>query len=96
MSEPRIEKVDKPLFVLDRIENDVAVLEGSWPNGTTTLGNCRRALLPLGAREGDVLTITVTIDEEATAARRQAAKKAVAQLMEERSCGVQEGAGSDV
>jgi hypothetical protein len=47
-------------FIIDRLEGEMAVIE--WENGVF---NLPRELLPLGAREGDVLQILIEIDNEA-------------------------------
>lgn len=56
MSEPEI-----PIMVVDRIENDVAVLEGDdgWLDVPA-------AWLPAGAREGSVIRVEVRREEGAT------------------------------
>jgi len=76
--------VNRPLLIIDRFEGDQAVLECTWADGTTSTENWPRGLLPGTAKEGDVLTISVCVDEEATAVRRRAAQEATDRLMERR------------
>lgn len=61
--------------IIDRLESDWAVLE--WDGKTF---NFPRALLPKGAREGDVVRISCEIDREATDARRRRVKELEDQL----------------
>lgn len=76
------------IAIIDRFKGDAdcgaAVIEYTWPDGDITMIVAPRAILPPEAREGDVLTITVTVDEEATAQRRCRAEELQARLTEGR------------
>ena len=63
------------MLIIDRFEGDFAVVE--YKEGRTF--NLPRSLLPTGAKEGDVLQLTLTIDDESTASR----KRRIETLMEE-------------
>ena len=63
------------MLIIDRFEGDFAVVE--YKERCTF--NLPRSLLPTGAKEGDVLTLTMTIDDENTASR----KRRIETLMEE-------------
>jgi len=54
------------MLIIDRFEGNFAVVE--YKEGCTF--NLPRSLLPPGTKEGDVLQLTVTIDDEGTAARK--------------------------
>lgn len=54
------------MLIIDRIEDEWAVIE--WDGKAF---NLPRSLLPEGAREGDVLTVRVEVDPEATGIRRK-------------------------
>ncbi|MDN5347781.1 MAG: hypothetical protein PWP65_1345 [Clostridia bacterium] len=57
-------------LVIDRLEKEAAVIT----DGRNTF--CLpRDLLPIGAREGDVIKLAVALDPEATARRRQETAK---------------------
>lgn len=65
--------------IIDRFEGDVAVLlagdgeeKAHWP----------KVLLPEGAKEGDILRISLTIDAEATRQAREEAETLLRQLLE--------------
>jgi len=62
---------------LDRIEGDLGVLIAEEPERLTL--DVPRAVLPDGAVEGTALTLTLTVDDEAT----DAGKREVASLMEQ-------------
>jgi hypothetical protein len=62
---------------LDRIEGDFGVLVPSDSEGASL--DVPKAFLPDGAREGTALTLTLSVDEEAT----EAGKREVASLMEQ-------------
>jgi hypothetical protein len=49
------------MFVLDRIEESWAVIESEEETFTIP-----KSLLPIGVKEGDILTIHIVVDEEAT------------------------------
>jgi hypothetical protein len=59
------------MFIIDRFEGEWAVIETD-ARQTFTLP---RASLPPDTREGDVVSISVTLDQSATDARRKKAKK---------------------
>lgn len=54
------------MFIVDRFEEDWAVIE----YGRTTF-NFPRSLLPPDVKEGDVITIDISVDETVTKERRQ-------------------------
>jgi hypothetical protein len=63
---------------IDRFEEDKAVLVvddglGNWPRG----------LLPAGASEGDVLSLAITVDEQATRKAKTEAKELMRQLIDQ-------------
>jgi flagellar basal body L-ring protein FlgH len=64
--------------VIDRIEEDWAVIE----YGKKTF-NIPRSLLPKGAKEGDVITVLVTVDESATKRRSDDIKALAKDLFED-------------
>lgn len=64
-------------FIIDRFEEDWAVLE--YDDETY---NVPRALLPDNAKEGDVLRISLEIDQEETEKRREAIRKLEDELFE--------------
>lgn len=63
------------MLIIDRFEGDFAVVE--YKEGCTF--NLPRSLLPTGAKEGDILTLTMTIDNESAETR----KKKIETLMDE-------------
>jgi len=66
-------------MIIDRFEGDFAVCEQTDQNITRIL----RSILPVWAREGDVLQVdgdNITIDQEATAARRREADDMLEEL----------------
>ena len=58
------------MLIVDRFEEDWAVIEF----GRTTF-NFPRSLLPLDVKEGDVITINITVDQTTTKERRQKAEE---------------------
>ncbi|WP_246187354.1 DUF3006 domain-containing protein [Neomoorella glycerini] len=56
----------RELLVIDRFEEDMAVIE--YGRHTFTLP---RSLLPRAAKEGDVIKLAVVLDPEATARRKK-------------------------
>ncbi len=64
-------------FIIDRFEEDWAVLE--YDDETY---NVPRALLPDNAKEGDVLKISLEIDQEETEKRKEAIRKLEDELFE--------------
>lgn len=57
------------MIIVDRFEDKVAVVEYEGK-----FYNIPRAWLPSGAKEGDVILVTVKVDEKATAQRRDEMK----------------------
>jgi hypothetical protein len=55
------------MLIIDRFEGDFAVVE--YKEGRTF--NLPRSLLPPGAKEGDILTLTMTIDNESAETRKR-------------------------
>lgn len=58
------------MFIIDRFEGDWAVIE----YGRTTF-NLPRSLLPPDVKVGDVITISISVDQTHTEERRQKAKE---------------------
>ncbi|MDD4588432.1 MAG: DUF3006 domain-containing protein [Heliobacteriaceae bacterium] len=58
-------------MILDRFEENWAVLERE----DRTTFRLPRDLLPAGVREGDVLSLTIRVDPETTAKRRETVQK---------------------
>jgi len=54
------------MLIVDRFEGDWAVIE----YGEITF-NLPRSLLPLDVKEGDVITVNISVDQSATNERRQ-------------------------
>lgn len=68
------------LFIIDRFDDDEAVLEAEGG----AMSRVPRGALPENAREGDVLTREphgYRVDAEATRARRERAREALRRLM---------------
>jgi len=71
-------------FVIDRIESGIAVCEQL---DTGDFREFKIALLPKGAKEGDVLNFdgtTLTLDRECTAARKEKIQSMLNQLFNRR------------
>lgn len=66
------------MFIIDRFEGDWAILEVD-----RVTFNIPKVLLPEGAREGDVVEIDISINEKATARRRQRISELADDLFEE-------------
>lgn len=66
------------MIIIDRLEEQWAVLEYS---GVTF--NVPRKLLPPGAREGDVLNVTFSIDQQSTETIKDDVKKLVQDLFQD-------------
>ncbi len=66
-------------FIIDRFEEDWAVLEY---DDETYKYNVPRALLPDNAKEGDVLRISLEIDQEEAEKRKEAIRKLEDELFE--------------
>ena len=71
-------------IIIDRIEEDIAVLEESLPTGEVSERRVPMAWLPEDAREGDVLVRTgsgFAVDEKETAKRRAEAAAVLNKLI---------------
>lgn len=66
------------MYIIDRLEDEWAVVEGE---GQTF--NLPRRMLPGNVGEGDVIQITIEIDQEATRSRSQTVKKLVDEIFED-------------
>lgn len=66
------------IFIVDRLEKDWVVLE--FERGTF---NIPKALFPQQVREGDVVKITIIIDEDATKGRKKKAEHLADELFED-------------
>jgi hypothetical protein len=66
------------IFIIDRFEGNWAVIEFE---GETF--NIPKKLLPRSAREGDVIKITVTVDDKATLERKKRVEKLMDELFED-------------
>lgn len=66
------------MIIIDRFENGWAVMEFGGRSF-----NFPRSLLPQGAREGDVVKITITIDDKGTKERKKYVEKLAGELFEE-------------
>ena len=69
-------------LTIDRFEGEVAVLVtcGEIPQ----LVNLPRSLLPPGSREGDIVTLQIARDEEATRETRNRVRDLIAKLKSKR------------
>lgn len=65
------------MFVIDRFEGDWAVVEFD-----RLTFNIPKVLLPEGAREGDVIEITISVNKKVTSERQKATQKMVDDLFE--------------
>lgn len=65
------------MLVLDRFEGEYALIEMN-----RRIFHIPKILLPKSAKEGDVITIQITVDEEATAKQKQSAEKLAGELFE--------------
>lgn len=65
------------MIIIDRFEGDIAVVEYKGKKY-----DIPRAWLPVGAKEGDVLVVTLVVDEEATTRRRKVMERKVKDLFE--------------
>jgi len=66
------------IFIIDRFEGNWAVIEFE-----DITFNIPRSLLPKSAKEGDVIKISVSVDKNVTAARKNKIKKLVDELFED-------------
>lgn len=65
------------MLIIDRFEGDYAVIE--YNNSTFDLP---RSLLPNDAKEGDVLNISITIDQDKTKQQKENVTKLMEDLFE--------------
>lgn len=65
------------MLVLDRFEGEYALIEMN-----RRIFHIPKILLPKSAKEGDVITIQITVDIEATAKQKQSADKLAGELFE--------------
>ena len=65
------------MLVLDRFEGEYALIEMN-----RRIFHIPKILLPKSAKEGDVITIQITVDKEATAKQKQSADKLAGELFE--------------
>jgi hypothetical protein len=66
------------MLIIDRFEGDFAVVE--YKEDHTF--NLPRSLLPPGAKEGDILTLTMTIDNESAETRKERIETLMDELFE--------------
>ncbi|NLC07736.1 MAG: DUF3006 domain-containing protein [Syntrophomonadaceae bacterium] len=69
------------MFIIDRFEEGWAVIEAQQLAQNTF--NLPRALIPAEAKEGDVLDIIITINQTATASRKQYLKQLTNELFKD-------------
>jgi len=65
------------MFIIDRFEGDWAVIEYD-----RTTFNLPRSLLPPDVKAGDVITISISVDQTSTKERRQKSKEIMKGLFE--------------
>ncbi len=65
------------MIIIDRFEGEIVVVEYE-----EKFYNIPRAWLPVGAQEGDVVGVTIAVDKEATARRREDIERQVKNLFE--------------
>lgn len=65
------------MIIIDRFEGEIVVVEYE-----KKFYNIPRTWLPVGAKEGDVVAVTIAVDEEATARRREDMERQVKDLFE--------------
>ena len=66
------------MLIISRFEGDWAVIELE-----ETSFNVPKTLLPQEAKEGDVINISISVDQEATASRKQQINELFKDLFEE-------------
>ncbi len=66
------------MFVIDRFEGDWAIIEFNQK-----IFNIPKVVLPPGVREGDVITINISIDKETTDKRKRDIKELADELFED-------------
>lgn len=65
------------MIIIDRFEGEIVVVEYE-----EKFYNIPRSWLPVGAKEGDVVAVTIAVDEEVTARRREDMERQVKDLFE--------------
>lgn len=65
------------MIIIDRFEGEIVVVEYE-----EKFYNIPRTWLPVGAKEGDLVAVTIAVDEEASARRREDMKRQVNDLFE--------------
>jgi hypothetical protein len=65
------------VIIIDRFEGEIVVVEYE-----EKFYNIPRSWLPVGAKEGDVVAVTIAVDEEVTARRREDMERQVKDLFE--------------
>jgi flagellar basal body L-ring protein FlgH len=66
------------MLIIDRFEGEYALIEKN-----RRIFHIPKVLLPKSAREGDVITIQITVDKEATRQRKQSADRLADKLFKE-------------
>ena len=66
------------MLTIDRFEGEYALIEMN-----RRIFHIPKILLPKSAREGDVITIQITVDKEATRQRKQSADRLADKLFKE-------------
>ena len=65
------------MIIIDRFEGELVVVEYE-----EKFYNIPRTWLPVGAKEGDLVAVTIAVDEEASARRREDMERQVNDLFE--------------
>jgi hypothetical protein len=65
------------MIVIDRFEGEIAVVEYG-----EKFYDIPRAWLPVGAKEGDVIVLSLSVDQDETARRRAEIKRKMEDLFE--------------
>ena len=65
------------MIIIDRFEGEIVVVEYE-----EKFYNIPRTWLPVGAKEGDLVAVTIAVDEEVTARRREDMERQVKDLFE--------------
>ncbi|MDS1029120.1 DUF3006 domain-containing protein [Bacillota bacterium LX-D] len=66
------------MFIIDRFEGDFAIISSGKENF-----NLPKMLLPKDSKEGDVLQIIISIDQEQTKLRRKQMEQLMVELLKE-------------
>ncbi len=66
------------MLIIDRFEGEYALIEMK-----RRIFHIPKVLLPKSAREGDVITMQITVDQEATRQRKQSVEKLADKLFED-------------